>query len=454
MFRRAPGRSLAAALMVVAIAMVLTMVVAAAATSWAIVSSPNPGTQLNLLSGVACPDTTHCWAVGRQLNTGGQYQTLIEQWNGSSWSAVASDNTNNINNGSTLQQNELDAIACTSSTNCWAVGFFFNNSTDFEPLWDHWNGTSWTASTLAVGVTNYWLTGVSCVDANNCWTVGYKNGGTSATNQVFIEQWNGTSWSNNSATDAGRLNGVSCVDTSHCWAVGINNASPSATLVEKWNGTAWSLVSGTPNQGTSTNQLSGVSCPSTTSCWAVGTYLDTTGGRNQNLFEGFDGSSWTIPSGTAATNNNSPTENTNALTGVTCTATSNCWAVGSFTLSGTGVAQTLIDQFTGSGWSLVPNTPDTTSGPANGNVLFGVACADAGHCAAVGDLFEPDPTLILMYVAAATPTPTSLPVPATGTAAGSVSAGGLPLGGPLIGVGVLALLGGATVLHTRTRRRR
>lgn len=437
---------------VVLAASLLTTVAAQAATSWMLVASPNPGTTANTLSAVACPDATHCYAVGFQ-NSSGADQTLIEQWNGTSWSAVTSDNTNNINNGSTLQTNILRGIACTSTTNCWAVGYFVDSSNVDEALFDRWNGTSWTASTTAFGAptVNYVLNGVSCVNAGNCWAVGLRN---STGNPAVVEavQWNGSSWAADTTSDAGQLRGVSCVDTSHCWAVGQNGSSPTNTLIEAWNGTAWSAQT-SPNQGTSTNQLFGVSCVSASDCWAAGQYLDTTGGRFQNLIAGFNGTSWTIPSGLSNTDNNTPAETSNNLQGVTCTSASNCWAVGTYFSVAAGQQQTLIDVFDGSAWTLVPNTPNNTIGTAKSNTLDGVACSDAGHCAAVGDLTNPDPTLVLMFTVAA-PTPSSIPIPATGTPIGSVSDGGLPLGGPLIAAGALVLIGAAGFIRTKTRRRR
>ena len=64
------------------------------AAGWSIVSSPNPGTSpYNFLSGVTCTSASQCWAVGYYVNGSGFGQTLIEQWDGTSWSVVASPNT-------------------------------------------------------------------------------------------------------------------------------------------------------------------------------------------------------------------------------------------------------------------------------------------------------------------------------------------------------------------------
>jgi hypothetical protein len=435
----------------VAAALASPLIAAGATTSWALATSPNPGANSNRLNGVACPDATHCWAVGVTNNTGTN-QTLIERWNGTAWSVDTSGNENGL---TTLQENELNGVTCTSITNCWAVGEFFQNIvgnvSSWEPLWEHWNGSTWTASTFVVGVANnYWLEGVSCVDAGHCWAVGYRNPVTGGNPTVWIEQWNGSFWSNDPSTTAGILRGVSCVDATHCWAVGGVSGTPAKNVIERWNGTAWSAVTA-PNRGSNFNGLQGVSCVSSTDCWAVGRFNDGT--FEQNLFLFWNGTTWTIPvASTAASNNNAPTENTNFLDGVTCLSTTYCWAVGADRVSGSA-SRTLIDRWDGTSWTLVPGTPNrgTTFQPNN---LYGVACADTGHCAAVGEYSPPDPTLILQFIAAAVPTPAPVPVPPTG---GAGAQGGMDAGAPLAGLlvagGVLTLLGGGA-LYVGVRRTR
>src|SRR2546428_31583 len=77
-------------------------------TAWSIVASPNNvmsptnGTEDNYLSGVACASASQCWAVGsyQMTNALGQYneRSLIEKWDGSSWSIVPSPNTTLVAN--------------------------------------------------------------------------------------------------------------------------------------------------------------------------------------------------------------------------------------------------------------------------------------------------------------------------------------------------------------------
>ncbi len=421
----------AGAMAVAAVAALATASPAQAATPWTLATSPNPGSVENFLNAVACADATHCWAVGGTAGSGGFTQALIERWNGTAWTVDTAPDEN----GSSTQYNVLRGVTCISATDCWAVGFFFDSaSSHYFPLWEYWDGTSWTASTFAVGIaSDYRLNAVSCVDDNHCWAVGSKVTGTSTT--VWFQQWNGSVWTTNPSTDLGEMNGVSCVDATHCWAVGDDRANPDHTVIETWNGTAWTLTS-SPNSGTNSNDLEGVSCVSTTWCWAVGS---VSGGTfDQNLFEHWDGSTWTIPADTTASDNNSPSAHDNFLAGVTCKSTTFCWAVGATQANGT-LDVTLIDGWDGTSWTLVPNTPNGGT-TRQGSLLLGVSCAGTTFCAAAGEYFFPDPTLILQYQVAAptpTPTPSAIPVPPTGAAPAATAS---PLGLPLVAGGALLVL--------------
>jgi hypothetical protein len=59
-------------------------------TAWTRVSSPNPGLQDDQLIGAAAPDATHAFAVGGRFALDGRSRTLVEQWDGTSWSVVPS----------------------------------------------------------------------------------------------------------------------------------------------------------------------------------------------------------------------------------------------------------------------------------------------------------------------------------------------------------------------------
>ena len=68
------------------------------------------------------------------------------------------------------------------------------------------------------------------------------------------------------------LTGVSCTSASFCMAVGdyVNSGGHLQTLTEAWNGKSWSLVSPANTNSNQSQRVTGVSCTSASFCMAVG----------------------------------------------------------------------------------------------------------------------------------------------------------------------------------------
>jgi hypothetical protein len=235
-------------------------------TDWSTVSSPSPGTSSNVLNAVSCTSSTDCVAVGTDASSG-SLQTLVEAWNGTSWSVVSSPN---VGTG----DNSLLGVSCLDSSDfCVTVGYDLNSSNIGEPLAEIWNGTDWSiASTPDPNGDFNPLTAVSCSDATDCVAVGrYDETGTGY--QTLAEVWNGTGWSITPTTDeAGynALDAVSCDSATDCVAVGNYYTSTSSqNEIENWNGSVWSAASSTQEESSS---LDGVSCTDSADCVAVGVY--------------------------------------------------------------------------------------------------------------------------------------------------------------------------------------
>jgi hypothetical protein len=334
------------------------------------------------INAVACTTASDCWAVGHYVtrNGGGVEQTLIEHWDGTSWSIVFSPNSSST-------EDSLESVTCTSASDCWAVG---NTSGGYtETMVEHWDGTSWSIiSSPNAGQINS-LLNVTCTSASDCWAVGDYQTNLDGSAQTLIEHWDGTSWSiagspnPANATDS-NLYGVTCTSESDCWAVGtwwtpVNNAAIWQPFIEHWDGTSWSVVMSpsVPAGPAQPNILTGVTCTSASDCWAVGDYQPNGSPVRQTLTEHWDGTSWSI----VFSPNSSSTENW--LESVTCTSASDCWAVGF--LPASGYNRTLIEHWDGISWSIVtsPNTSDTQD-----NYLYGVACTSASDCWAVGYYYD------------------------------------------------------------------
>ena len=338
--------------------------------SWTIVSSADSGAaQSSVLRGVTCVAASDCWTVGFGYNVSGVAQTLVEHWDGTSWTIVSSPNVN-------TQVNILLDVTCVSTSDCWTVGFYWVSSEDAQTLTEHWDGTSWTivSSPNVIVTAPTVLSGVTCVSTSDCWSVGTYEDPLHERN--LIEHWDGTKWTikgspNIGSTQDNSLNAVTCVSTSNCWAVGEYINCCARMLMEHWDGTRWTVVKA-PNRTAQYDFLLSVSCVSASRCWAVGTYIN--GNSKQTLVERWNGTSWAIQKSP-----DTSAQQDNVLYGVTCVSASSCWAVGYY-FNGAN-SQTLVEHWDGTSWTIItsPNTSATTD-----NILNSVTCTSAADCWAVG----------------------------------------------------------------------
>ncbi len=182
-----------------------------------------------------------------------------------------------------------------SANDVWAVGYYDDSNGNEDTLIEQWNGTSWTVvPSPSPGPSDTMIsTGVAAVSANDVWAVGYyedSNGyGT------LIEQWNGSSWTVVPNPGSGFLAGVAAVSATDVWVVGSGN---TGTLTEHWNGTSWSMVR-SPNPGPRNSlidNLESVVAVSATDVWATGVWGINEGEAEADytLIEHWNGSSWTV----------------------------------------------------------------------------------------------------------------------------------------------------------------
>lgn len=256
--------------------------------SWSLETGPNRGSGPHSLVGVSCSSTTSCKAVGSYGTGPEPNRTLIESWNGTKWSLMTSPNQG-------TNASVLFGVSCVSPTLCKAVGTWTSATEVSHTLVESWNGTTWSIESAPnPGAITNALFGVSCITASSCYAVGNTE---SANLQLrtLVEHWNGTKWSAvsspNSGTAANYLDAVSCVSSLSCKAVGFHNSD--FTLVESWNGVRWT-VEASPNRGSNDNDLTSVSCSTAASCKAVGIYRS--GNVLRQLIESWNGQSWSLDS--------------------------------------------------------------------------------------------------------------------------------------------------------------
>lgn len=311
----------------------------------------SPGTE-NLLSGVDVLSRHRAWAVGQYSNSAPSGSTLIEQWNGTAWQQVPSPNP-----ASGFNENELSGVAAASRTDAWAVGSYSDIPNRTLSLIEHWDGTSWSQVPSPSPGTGDFLNAVADLSPASAWAVG--DSFASSVDHSLIAHWDGTSWQQVPSPDPGSavnvLNGVAATSPTDAWAVGDesnNGLGNQQSLILHWDGTSWAQVPSPDPGGSFENVLEAVSAVSATDAWAVGVYNDGST-ADQTLILHWDGTTWSqVPSP-------DPGSSGNLLRGVAAVSATSAWAVGSDT-SGS-VTQTLVAHWNGTRWKQVPSPNPNSS---------------------------------------------------------------------------------------------
>jgi hypothetical protein len=246
------------------------------------------------LQGVAALSPTSAWAVGTLIaGTPGQ---IIEQWDGSKWSLFPNPT---FPPGS---QADLFAVTSTSANDIWAVGNFGDAAGHPFNLFEHWDGTAWTVTTIEDKDFED-LAGVSADATNDAWAVGFKG----VNGQTLAMHWDGSEWNEVATPNIGkgpnRLGGVLALSPNNAWAVGYfappkGDMKPMRTLILHWDGKSWKVVP-SPNVGPKThspsNSLIGLTANSANDIWAFGCHFAAGGsGQFKTLVLHWDGKSWKV----------------------------------------------------------------------------------------------------------------------------------------------------------------
>ncbi|HEV3310758.1 MAG TPA: hypothetical protein VG815_09590, partial [Chloroflexota bacterium] len=214
-----------------------------------------------VLDAIACPSRKLCMAVGT-YQSGPIYgeRTLVEKWNGRAWAVMVARNPNKAGHSKGVLGG-LNGVSCPSVSFCIAVGDSFDPSLPFiGTLVERWNGSHWRLmhspnTSKRKHLVQVSLEAVSCTSRSQCVATGFsdKNGRASKglpwhAVATLAERWNGKKWSimhtrnrNLGRNFAGSLPGVACLRRDDCIAVGGFQRPDfgSSTLVERWDGATW-----------------------------------------------------------------------------------------------------------------------------------------------------------------------------------------------------------------------
>ncbi|HZO79451.1 MAG TPA: hypothetical protein VFB39_15525 [Solirubrobacteraceae bacterium] len=301
------------------------------------------------------------------------------------FSALAAPNTGN----------QLYADSCSSTYDCWAVGFYANKAGARLGRAIHFHHGTWSGGSVpepsSRNAAGYdYLDAVHCNSPTSCWAVGYYGNKAKASRNEVLH-WTGKRWQNvgikqpagfANGADQNQLNGVTCASGRDCWAVGdyTNRAGAYVNAAFHWDGTKWTLVPTPNSHGTANgeeNVLDSVVCNSKSDCLAVG-YGRTSSGQYVPEALHWTGTAWATaptprPGRTGA-------HGFSYLEGLTCSSASECWAAGGYN-KGLGYDNAIV-HWNGTSWTQV-TTPDPGR-RVGGSELTSVSCASPTSCWAVG----------------------------------------------------------------------
>ena len=330
---------------------------------------PGGAPNFSTLHGVAVISSNDAWAVGGLGNNGSH--TLIEHWDGTSWSVAAVPQLGG----------NLLGVAARTSDDVLAVGQS-EAAGQVHSLIVRWNGNRWIVLPSPNVGTYDVLYGVYIVTRNDAWAVGYSL----LPDYVYtLMHWDGTSWSlvNGPPANSSALLSVKAFrrhdKTDEVWAVGYKdfNGSTASTFTLHYDGTTWSEVP-SPNVDDQ-NYLASVDGANPSDMWAVG---DSGEGVSVSHYLAlhWDGAVWSVVP--------TPMDNGNSqFYGLTVLSSANIIAVG----ESDGVPSSA--HWDGTQWRVVPTPPVTN----NSGFLWAISSHDQSVWAVGQQGFgvgEPDDLLL------------------------------------------------------------
>jgi hypothetical protein len=253
-------------------------------------------------------------------------KTLIERWNGSTWSKTTSP--------SPAGGDVLNGVDAVGPSDAWAVGQHGKGSAA-HPLLERWSGSTWAVVQSDATPGGSWLDDVAMITASDGWAVGH--GAFGQDGQPIVMHWDGAKWllAADPSVPGGELRSVDGFAPDDLWAVG---DAGGATLTEHWDGTEWKVVNSPSGAGMST--LHGITVIAPDDAWAVGS-AQQSGRTPKALIEHWDGTKWSIVKSTSLPGSE--------LRAVSARASDDVFAAGD-SMNAKGCLRTLVLRWTGSGW--------------------------------------------------------------------------------------------------------
>jgi hypothetical protein len=366
---------------------------------WTVSEAPVPSNAASnpdmSFSALACPSAGFCTAVGSYGTTGGAVSGLIEDFARGRWTALEAPQPGP---GSSDGQNGLVSVDCPSAHACTAVGDYTDSFGDFQGLIDGWNGKNWSAVAApmppraAGSPADLYV--VSCATTPSCVAVGGYEDSSDNLQGVIDTESNG-SWvaapaplpSGAASDPKPYLDALSC-SRSTCAAIGTYQAAGDAEegVLDVDAQGSWTATEAPLPSDADTNfplvELRSVDCPSPQSCTAVGSYDGSSG--TEDLIETLSKGAWTESQGSLPANSTGPNSTDQSLLSVVCASARSCLVVGTYS-GPAGTMQAASETLARRTWTA------TEIPPAEGSELNAVgavgplSCASQFRCAMVID---------------------------------------------------------------------
>jgi hypothetical protein len=262
-------------------------------STWSAISAPLPADGVMTtsqfpppLTGISCASTSFCVASGVYRNSSGP-RPLLEVLSNGSWSAVAAPMPSDVGASGTMF---LSQVVCPTTTACTAAGLYRDNIGHNRSLIDSWNGSTWSAPNVPApaGVIDASLGAISCPTPTFCVAVGQDYDGTSDFGEIVT--LSGGVWTaaqtplpgpNHSPQANSFLWEVACPAPGNCLSAGDyeDTSGHFVAITVNLTGGSWTAANAAlPNTADTTSPNSSgrtVACYSRVACVLGGQFHDT-----------------------------------------------------------------------------------------------------------------------------------------------------------------------------------
>lgn len=250
-------------------------------TSWRAVPVPATPTGSGTLEGVSAVARDDVWAVGDSSGMG----PVIRHWDGRAWRVVAPAPPPGNEHPGADRLYDINAVA---RDHAWAVGLFSDwDNPGPRTLIERWDGRTWTrVPSPNPGETTNVLQSVSAVSRKDAWAVGWSM---SQQSVAIAMRWNGRTWKAvpvDPPPGNTQFYAVKALSARDVWAVGARAGRP---LVMRWNGSRWRALPEPPIAETS---LRAIAPDPDGGMWVAGSRITDDGLVRRPLFLHWNGRRW------------------------------------------------------------------------------------------------------------------------------------------------------------------